>query len=612
MTAALLGVALTLAAPDSVEAPCPGGEVVTRAALEAAGATTLHDALRLSSVLDAVTVDGFDRQPTAPWGLPFDTPVRTLVDGAPVAAGASIEPAGLEWTPVALGEVARVVVCPGPGVAGGAFGGAWIDVQTEPPAPLAYGAVSYGNETGDPGPDRYLRDLPNVDHWGPDFEAALGVRRRTASAWAALRDRGFFPTDTALAARVFEAVDVFPARSGTVLAVAARAPGLRLRLGGVRGRDLPYVPEAGREVPVSRRSVGATASASRPFAGGVRTRGHVHAARLTLDRSPVSALALDPDWTEARVDAALSALLARPGGSAAAGASVRHTTASGPGLGDGQASVGRLWGRLERRRPGAARSLTLQASASDDGLGLGGALVGWQALGPRLAFRLTFATDHALPEAEPDAAFWVGRGYRGLDGDVAQDVLPARSTSRQLARLASTARLGRVGLTASVEGQRASGDVLLTRVERTAPTVTTARADGETVRGTLAATWSHGPVSLRATATARETASGNAAYRETWRRVPRGSASLQATLRPDTRLALWSRLAVRSATRWTGFPEADVPGAVVLDLGLSKRAWRDHLRVSLSGRNLLGAPERTHPLGAVLAPRLLVRLEARL
>ncbi len=619
MSLAVLGLALALAAPaDTVEAPCPGGAVVTRADLEAAGATTLHDALRLASVLDLVTVDGYDRQPLAAWGLPFDEPVRLLVDGAPVAGTTSLEPLGVEPLPVALGEVARVVVCPGPGVAGGAFGGAWIDVLTEVPAGTAMGAVSYGNETGDPGPDRYLRpDLPNVDHWGPDFEAALAARRGRASAWAALRDRGFFPTDSALSARVFEAVSVFPARSGTALALATRVPGLRGRLGGFRGIDLPFIPEVGREVPVSRRTLQATASAMSRVAGGLAVRGHVHAARLSLDRSAQSALPLDPRWTETRLDAAVSALRSRPGGSVGLGVHGTHTAASGPGLTDGAASVGELWGRIGRRRRGSAQSLTVQGSLSERGGGMGGSFVAWRALGPRVALRLTLAADETLPEAAPDLVFWRARGYAGLDSDVSVlDRQPSRSSTRRLARLGATTRFGRVGLAATVEAQRASGDVLLVQFEPTptapAGTVRQRAATGQAVRASLAAAWARGPVSLRASGTARDVLSGDDAFRETWRRLPSTSADLQATFRPDARLALWARLAARSATTWTGFPDPDIPAGLVLDLGLSKRAWREHVRVSLSGRNVLGAREQTHPLGATLAPRLLVRLEARL
>ena len=97
-----------------------------------------------------------------------------------------------------------------------------------------------------------------------------------------------------------------------------------------------------------------------------------------------------------------------------------------------------------------------------------------------------------------------------------------------------------------------------------------------------------------------------------WRRRPVAAAALRGTVCPDARLALWARLAAQSATEWTGFPTPDVPAAVLLDLGLSKQAWGDRLRASLSGRNVLGAQEQTHPLGATLAPRLLVRLEVQL
>ncbi len=619
MSVAALGALLALAAPaDTVEAPCPGGAVVTRADLGAAGATTLHDALRLTPVLDAVTVDGFDGQPLAAWGLPFDEPVRLLVDGAPVASGTSLEPAGLEFLPVALGEVDRVVVCPGPGVAGGAFGGAWIDVRTEPPARVAYGALSYGNETGDPGPDRYLHlDRPNVDHWGPDFEAALAARRGARAAWATLRDRGFFPTDSAMAARVSEAVDVFPARSGTALALAAQAPGAHVRLGGFRGADLPHVPEVGREVPVSRRTVQATASVTRSVADGLAVRGHLHAARLSLDRPPWGALALDPVWTETRLDAAASALATRPGGSVALGAAVERTDADGPGFDRVTPTVGRLWGRLERRRPGATQSLTVQGSASERETALGGALVAWRALHPRLALRLTLATDPTLPEAAPDLAFWMAHGYTGLDRPGLEVRLgEPRASTRLLARLGAVGRVGRVGLAATVEGQRSAGDVLLMRLDRTetAPTgvVPQVRAEGELVRTSLVASWARRGLVLRASGRAQQVVTGNGAFRETWRRLPAASADLQATLRPDARLALWVRLGARAATTWTGFPDPDLPAGLVLDLGLSKRAWRDHLRVSLTGRNVLGAREQTHPLGATLAPRLLARLEARL
>ena len=80
---------------------------------------------------------------------------------------------------------------------------------------------------------------------------------------------------------------------------------------------------------------------------------------------------------------------------------------------------------------------------------------------------------------------------------------------------------------------------------------------------------------------------------------------------PDGKLNLNARLEWRAATRWEGWPEPDVPAALLLDLGLERSFVDGHYTVALTGRNVLGAPEQTHPLGATLAGRLFVRLEAR-
>ena len=610
MTALALGLVLALAPADTVDAPCPGGDVVSRAALEAAGATTLHDALRLSPALDAVTVDGYDRQPVAP-SVSADR-VRVLVDGAPAAGATSLEPVGLEALPVALAEVERVVVCPGPGVAAGSLGGAWIDVRTRPPGTLV-GAVAYGNETGDPGPDRYLRPgLPNVDHWGPDFEAVAALPGR--AAWAALRDRGFFPTDSAIAPRVFDATSVFPARSQTAGALAGRVGGGRVRVGGIRGTDLPFLPLAAREVPVSRRSLGGTASGVGRV-GPLAVRGHVHLARLTLDRAATSTLALDPAWTESRLDVAGSLLAPRPFGSAAAGARLRLTDADAPGL-DATAAVADVWARVDRRRPGHRQSVTVQGSATDRGAAASGVVTAWRALAPGASVRGTLAAGAALPEAQPDAAYWIGRGYAGLDRDgLAVRLAAARPTRRALARIDVRARRGRLGATGRVEVQASDGDALVVDLADGVPaptgSITTRRAAGRTVRASLGLRWARRWLALRADARVRGVG-GDPAFRSVERRVPAVAASTQATVRPDSRLALWARVETRTATVWAGFPRPDVPAVVLLDLGASKRAWGDRLRVSLSGRNVLGAPEQTHPLGARLAPRLWARLAVRL
>ncbi|MDT7856076.1 hypothetical protein RQM47_05435 [Rubrivirga sp. S365] len=619
MTAlAALLVALALAAPPRAAAllappgmPCPGGRVLTRADLEAGGARHLRDVLRLAG-LDAVTVDGYDVEPVVAWGLPSAARLRVLVDGAPAAAATSLEPAGFEALPVALGEVARVVVCPGPGVAGGAWGGPWIDVETAPPARHAYGAVDYGNETGDPGPDRYLdRSLPNVDHWGPDAEGALVAPWRSAgggAAWAVLREHRLLPTDTAIAPRVFAAVapDRYPSRVLRTAAAALDAGGVRVRAGGRWGDDLPHLAELGREMPTSRRSVQASVSAARG-AGPVALRGHVAAARFSLDRPAWGRLPAPLGWTETRLDAAVSARAGR----LAAGVQAEHTAASGPGLTDGAVGAGRAWAQVGR----PARRLTVQASVSESALSVGGAAEVARRVGPA-QLRLTLAVDRTPPR--PGPALWARRGYAGLDvpGRPALDAGPPRPTSLALARLGAVVERGGARVEASVEAQGARGPILRPALVPGGVAVGGAfrsvEAEGVTIVARAAASGGAGWLALRASATARGALVGDDAFALAWRRLPAVRGRVEATVRPDERLSLHAALSAWSGAAWTGYPEPDVPSAVVLNLALGKRAWGDRLRFAVTARNALDARERTHPLGAVLAPRLFARAEVRL
>ncbi|HEX8386189.1 MAG TPA: hypothetical protein VF576_08400, partial [Rubricoccaceae bacterium] len=427
MTALLLALLLgaappsvaPAAPPDTLAVPCPGGQTLERADLDAAGLDHVSDLLRLVDVVALFSVDGFDASPLAGPGVRPGPALRLLVDGAPAAANTTVEPVGIDGLPLAVSEIERVAVCPGPGVAGGRWGGAWLDVQTAAPARRALGAVFYGNETGDPGPARYLDpSLPNVDHWGPDFEAAAVLRARrpgAGEAWLSVRDRNLFPTDTAMVARVSEALrpDRFPARAFRTAALAARLPQGRLRLSGAWADDLPHVPELGREVPVDRHTLQATAEGEVVRSGRAVVRGHAHAARLGIGRPAWGALPVDPAWTETRLDVGAEAALPRTGGALRFGAQAEAMSASGPGLRDGSVGVGRVWAGSEGRAGRRARSLTLAATAAGSGAALNLGLSETRPVGPVDA-TLTLAAGRTLPEEAPDLAFWTARGYRGL------------------------------------------------------------------------------------------------------------------------------------------------------------------------------------------------------
>ncbi|MGB3543341.1 hypothetical protein, partial [Rubrivirga sp.] len=134
-------------------------------------------------------------------------------------------------------------------------------------------------------------------------------------------------------------------------------------------------------------------------------------------------------------------------------------------------------------------------------------------------------------------------------------------------------------------------------------------ADGSALSGWGSARWVGFVLEVGAGARSQGALGGTPSFLEAWDRVSSSRAWLDAAVRPDDRLALWSRLEVVDGTDWA---EGETPSYVLLDLGLSKRVWGDRLRVSLGGRNVLGSDEQTHPLGATLGPRLFVRAHAQL
>ncbi|MEM0962152.1 MAG: hypothetical protein AAGK21_06370 [Bacteroidota bacterium] len=589
MTALLLTA--LLAVPTDSLGTCPGGDVIARAELQAAGATAVHDILRLASAVEGITTDGFDLWPVAAAGVPFETPVQVLVDGAPVLRGGGPEPLGLEALPIAVAEIDHVVVCPGAGLAAGALGGPWIDVRTSAPAEAALVAIGFGNETGDPGPLRYLDPtLPNVDKWGPDYEFAAVTD--DGRAWLATRDRGFLPTDPRIFDRTLPATNRFPNRSGTVITAAGGDARWRVRGGVRRMFDLPFVPAVRSEVPLDHVSAQATVS-GRGQIGRARIQGHGHLGHVRLDRPLRSRVDLDPSWSDVRLDGALSASVDGRHQSIAAGVRMRHADASAPAFG-ATVTTAQGWVRAASRGPTGV-AMVVGGTAAGGTLGPVGILDGWWQRGP-LRLAVTASTRRTLPEDAWTHDLWRERGY-GAVGPASVDA-PGHS-----ARLRGSATLRR-----GASRWSAAAEVLRDRETLASGAVAAGSAASLSARWR----WSDARWALSTGAAARGAVAGSDAYRDLWDRLASGTAFASVAVRPDRRLSLWSRVEARSAATWSGFPEPEVPAAVRLDLGASRWFWREHLRLSITGRNVLNAEERTHPLGAVLEPRLFVRLEARL
>ena len=591
--------------------PCPGGTVLDRAALDG-GLVAVHDALRGVLSVDLVSLDGFDAEPS----VASPAPVRIVLDGAPVASAAALEPLGLGPLPVAVGEIRRVVVCPGPGLAAGRWGGPWIEIATARPARL-YAAGAYGNETGDPGPELYTDEgLTNVDRWGPYGEVVLGTRRGRAEAWAAARTHELFPSDPALSPRLAQtrSLDLPLLQAGRVGAAAASAPGIRGRFGVSAARGFPFLAGIQREAPVDRSVAQAAASAAGSL-GGLSVRGHLHVARVALGPTDGSRLRLGqdgetetagPDWTERRLDAAAQARR----GPLTVGVQGETVRAEAPGLDGVHLTTGRAWAQAARASQRGRAALAVQASASGGALRLGGVATGTRRLGRGTA-TATLALD-AEPQAPMRPGVWLRRGYTGLDGTaVTPSALPGGGTRAARARLDVGVPLARaLRLDVALAAQRSRLDVERVRVEASesgpAGTVAWVPAEGSALRARVEARWAVGRWHLGAGARAHRVV-GDADFEAAWARLPALQASAHATVRPDDRLRLRAGLRVRSATRWDGAAAPAVPAAALLDLGVSKRAWGDRLVLSVLGRNVLDAPERSHASGGVHAARLFVR-----
>ena len=359
-----------------------------------------------------------------------------------------------------------------------------------------------------------------------------------------------------------------------------------------------------------------------------------------LERPAWSALAsgLGPDWRETLAEAEVRRRVGRPHTRHVAfGAGVQQRWASGPDLTDGSVTVGSVSAALEGSWvPEAAARVAFGPS------GVGGYASGGVRLrGFPASLWLRGYARRTLPEERPDLVFWVARGYTGLASTdtplllegvpVPSDHAGARadfSLWRQLPEptFSGFDRFMSLNVSAGVDARR--GETVLLPQFTLAPEavavggpVQAVAASGAVADVEMSASWKRsqrindGPprVFTRVTAWARAALplAGGGAFRAAREREPTLRAGLSAEHSPDGLLRLDGRLEWRAATRWIGWPEPHVPAALLLDLGLSRSFADDHFEVTLSGRNVLGAPEQTHPLGATLDGRLFVRLEAR-
>jgi hypothetical protein len=272
--------------------------------------------------------------------------------------------------------------------------------------------------------------------------------------------------------------------------------------------------------------------------------------------------------------------------------------------------------------------------AGGDGLGLEGAVSVERVVG-QAALSVTVARDDALPEEATRPAYWRARGYSGLDAE-AVVYTPAASPnhasewsirvdgravpSEGLALGASVAMRDYRGL--AIE----AGDFRPDSAGSVAGTVVVLPAQSGRVVSLLAtASGTRGIASWSASYRFERTVAGSDTFREAWMGVPQHLARGRLTVRPEARLALRLAMEARSGASWPAFLQfagchnalghvyrSSVPAAIVVDADAERALLDGRLVLTLSLRNLLNVEERTHPLGASLAFRMVVQASLRL
>jgi len=628
---ALVAMLLVAAPVDTVRsAPCPGGEVLDRRDLE--GLVLMTDVLGRLSGVSSTSIDGFDHRPHAGSAPVGGVAWLVTVDGVPIESGA-FGMVDIHLLPIEPADLERVVYCPGPHVGAGRFAGSGVLELTTLGA-RADGAIAgraaarIANETGDPGPRRYLEDAaPNVDKIGPDYAARVAG----PAWWAGARFERRYPSDAATFVRNANALGHFPAVRYGAAGVRAGRPGSALRFdgAGAYASDLWYVESAGRELPVLRLSGQASATAGAAM-GDLAAGARLSITGASVARRPEmmdsAFVAFDPAWREAGV--VLDVELRSPR-AIAAGVHLRGTTARGPGLADGEVGLARVWlRRSAEHRPGLRRRGAIALVVAGADVGLEGAFSVDRDL-RHGTISATVARDDRLPGEELGVAYWSSRGFTGLQRpETTYRALPSLGRATEWSLRTDWVAGTPAGMFhVSVGGRDMRGLTLheaTFRPHADAGVAGDVEASGgnhgRVLTASVGASGQRGRLRWQASYRFEQALAGDSLFGATWASVPEHLFRAGVAVRPSPSLMLRIASEARSGTEWPAYEafegvawpgsgrvySASVPPAVLVDLDLEKSVLNGHLHVTASARNVFGAPERAHPLGATLAVRLWV------
>ncbi|HER20325.1 MAG TPA: hypothetical protein ENO14_04670 [Chromatiales bacterium] len=510
-----------------------------------------------------------------------------------------------------------------------------------------------GNETGDPGPYRYVEGGgSNVDAVGPDLSLALGTAPGRWSGGVNSKVQVHYFTDPAMRRRTTDILGLYEAghvESGDRFqdlfydesSPSLRAVSTSLRGfydGGRRGwarvfagyanarRYLHFSDRFGREVPTDQRLIHAGLEGFTGLPGrnaAVRFRSQFSINRLSRH----TGAHVDTDWKTRTSRSRIELDVGDTGPRRVVGIGLDHVWAdTGGPLKDNTTLVVPVYGRLQWHHRGVRNELGGMVAFTDEDKA--DKVYASVALEPVPGHRTSGTVSYVerLFAENRDIWFWTERGYGLLDSNQVDYSIDGEiGTGRTIsADLEWAWRAGDEARIALALLYRHFDDLYLERHDYafdeascsfTGPTEVVTGQAGHVAGGRARVTVPAGPWT-EVTARYRYQCAfdGDAAFQDVWAVVPEHLASLRLMARPRLDLTAWLSVAWRSATDWADFAGVDgaactvagetvtyhshLDDVVTVDAKLGKRLWGGRAAFDILGRNLTGTTVRYHPAAA--------------
>ena len=586
-----------------------GVQIITHDDIARSGITRLSDLFALAGAWSATSIEGYHWNVT-PLGVDQPDAWQLFVDSVPVNVRA-IDHYRLNLLPISVSEICRVefhsspVVIGGMAVLSGAINMYTCDLTDDLTVKVSAAA---SNETGDPGPWRYTpRAVPNVDRSGPTLQGSVAwVNAKTSVQLQASTDE-HHATDPRIRTRVLtlyrgEKAARIQLRNARLEMHRAQH---RLTLATTRSRDFLYSMLVGLEAPIVHTLRYLQLSGRR------RTLQYYLVARQNDIDTRNSPRDQSTSLKQFTISSQLLASSPRNIPRLSIGLRSRLTQAEfESGASEITLFRGSAFAHWSRPWAPSLESNFFGALRLDSGKPGFTAMVTSTLGEPRLDLTIVF-TNRSLA-AQQNYPYWLRKGYGPgrtimFEHDQLRTTLFAADLSWQIdqERVAYSITGGlrrHTGLQQLVVSARF--DSVSTGLVSSGQVIGRSGQIGR-IAGQVQMQWSEGFRTVMH-ATWAWPLSGQSEYHSLWKQRLQIQSITDFT--PNARFSVQMRIRLRGASHWPDYTDvardgpdyytSDLSPAVLADLTIQKRLWRDHLRLSATLLNLIDHNYIHHPAGA--------------